>query len=244
MKLGLKLGTVVLALLGVAQGAEVAVLYNGFSIRHERRQVLNDVMRLYISGNNYVDVPTVQIVRFDPDDSPVPIASRSSAGTPQPGAPTRPVSELVNQASDRHLIDADLIASVIQAESRANPRAVSPKGAQGLMQLMPETATRLGVTDPFDPTANVDAGTRYLRELLERYDYDLIRALAAYNAGPQRVEQYRGVPPYRETRAYVARIVHDFNRKKLAQRRAAARVQTARKAAKKAPARTAAGSAP
>ncbi len=84
------------------------------------------------------------------------------------------------------------------------------------MQLMPQTASQLGVHNSFDPQANVEAGTRYLRELLERYNFDLIKALAAYNAGPQRVEQYNGVPPYYETKAYVARIVRDFNQKKLA----------------------------
>jgi soluble lytic murein transglycosylase-like protein len=99
---------------------------------------------------------------------------------------------------------------------------VSPKGAQGLMQLMPQTASRLGVVNSFDPSDNLEGGTRYLRELLERYNFDLIKALAAYNAGPQRVEQYHGVPPYYETQAYVARIIRDFNRKKLAERKATA----------------------
>ncbi len=89
------------------------------------------------------------------------------------------------------------------------------------MQLMPQTASQLGVHNAFDPQANVEGGTRYLRELLERYDFDLIKALAAYNAGPQRVEQYGGVPPYYETKAYVARIVRDFNQKKLAAKAAA-----------------------
>ena len=87
---------------------------------------------------------------------------------------------------------------------------VSPKGAQGLMQLMPGTASQLGVPNAFDPQANVEGGTKYLRELLERYNFDLVKALAAYNAGPQRVEQFGGVPPYYETRAYVARIVQGF----------------------------------
>jgi soluble lytic murein transglycosylase-like protein len=100
------------------------------------------------------------------------------------------------------------------------------------MQLMPQTANDLGVNNSFDPDANVEGGTRYLRELLERYDFDIVKALAAYNAGPKRVEQYRGVPPYYETRAYVARIIRDFNRKKLAEQRAAA---GAAKATKKKP---------
>jgi soluble lytic murein transglycosylase-like protein len=90
------------------------------------------------------------------------------------------------------------------------------------MQLMPQTASQLGVANAFDPGANVEGGTKYLRELLERYNFDLIKALAAYNAGPQRVEHFHGVPPYYETQAYVARIIRDFNRKKLAERKAVA----------------------
>ena len=123
---------------------------------------------------------------------------------------------MVTAASDKHQIDPDLITSVIHAESSFNPKARSPKGAQGLMQLMPETASRLGVADAFDPSANVEGGTKYLRELLLQYHGDMVKALAAYNAGPQRVQQYNGVPPYR-TRAYVAKVVKEFNRKKLAE---------------------------
>ena len=126
------------------------------------------------------------------------------------------LNEVVKAASGTYRLDPDLVNSVIRAESGFNVRAVSPKGAQGLMQLMPQTASELGVQNAFDPQANVEGGTRYLRELLERYDFDLVKALAAYNAGPQRVEQYGGVPPYYETKAYVARIVRDFNKKKLA----------------------------
>jgi soluble lytic murein transglycosylase-like protein len=125
---------------------------------------------------------------------------------------------MVSAASSRNNIDPDLIFSVIRAESGFNPNAVSPKGALGLMQLMPETAALLGVQNAFDPAANVEGGTRYLSQLLARYDNNLIKALAAYNAGPERVEQYRGVPPYAETRVYVARIIRDLNRKKSAQR--------------------------
>jgi soluble lytic murein transglycosylase-like protein len=126
---------------------------------------------------------------------------------------------IVNAASTRSQVDADFIASVIRAESGNNPHAVSPKGAQGLMQLMPGTASKLGVKNSFDPTENVDGGVRYLRELLLLYNNDMVKVLAAYNAGPQRVQQYKGVPPYRETHAYVARVINDYNRKKLAQRK-------------------------
>jgi soluble lytic murein transglycosylase-like protein len=130
------------------------------------------------------------------------------------------LDEVVRTASGTYHLDPDLVNSVIRAESGFNVRAVSPKGAQGLMQLMPQTASQLGVQNAFNPQANVEGGTRYLRELLERYNFDLVKALAAYNAGPHRVEQYGGVPPYYETKAYVARIVRDYN-KKLAAKNAA-----------------------
>ncbi len=194
-----------------AGASDLAVLRNGFSISHVRREVIGDVTRLYLSAESYVDVPTEEIVRFEKEE--VPLAP------PAPPAPSLP--ELVNRASDRHLIDPDLINSVIRAESDFNPKAVSPKGARGLMQLLPQTASRLGVKDSFDAGANIEGGTRYLRELLALYNNDLIKALAAYNAGPQSVQRYRGVPPYRETRGYVARVIREFNRKKLAQRAAA-----------------------
>jgi soluble lytic murein transglycosylase-like protein len=214
MKLMLQL--VIVGLLGApifARAADFAVLRNGFSIRHERREIVGSVTRLYLSAdrNGYVDVPTIDIDRFEQDLS-APAAAHGA----------QPMNEAINAVSSRHHLDPDLIDSVIHAESGFNPRAVSPKGAQGLMQLMPQTASRLGVANAFDPDANLEAGTRYLRELLERYNFDLIKALAAYNAGPQRVEQYHGVPPYYETQAYVARIIREFNRKKLAERKAAA----------------------
>ena len=196
-----------------ASAADVAVLRNGFSIRHERREIVGSVTRLYLGAdkNGYVDVPTSDIESFEEDIS-APAAAHSSQS----------VNEVVNIVSGRHHLDPDLINSVIHAESGFNPRAVSPKGAQGLMQLMPQTASRLGVSNSFDPGDNLEGGTRYLRELLERYNFDLIKALAAYNDGPGRVEQYHGVPPYYETQAYVARIIRDFNRKKLAERKAIA----------------------
>jgi soluble lytic murein transglycosylase-like protein len=210
-----------------AGAAEVAVLQNGFEIRHERREQVGAVTRLYLRNApdaGYVDIPSEQITNIHHDDTPPPAPPPVLAG---PSASSSPavaqnidVRQLVSAASDLHRVDPDLISSVIHAESNFNPRALSPKGAQGLMQLMPGTASRLGVADAFQPAANVDGGTRYLRELLLRYHGDVVKALAAYNAGPERVEQYRGVPPYHETHAYVARVVREFNRKKLAQEKA------------------------
>jgi soluble lytic murein transglycosylase-like protein len=130
------------------------------------------------------------------------------------------LDQLIREASSRHRLDPDFVNSVIKAESNFETRAVSSKGAQGLMQLMPGTASLLGVTNPFDPQANVEGGTTYLSQLLDQYNNDAVKALAAYNAGSHRVDQYHGVPPYAETQAYVARIVRDYNAKKLAQRNA------------------------
>jgi soluble lytic murein transglycosylase-like protein len=195
-----------------ASAAELALLRNGFSIRHEHRLVIGDNTRLFFDGDNasFVDVPTAEIEGFEKDLTQPAV---SEASPP----PVLDLNQVVNSASATYHLDPDLVNSVIHAESGFNSHAVSRKGAQGLMQLMPDTASRLGVANAFDPESNVGGGSRYLRELLERYNFDLIKALAAYNAGPKRVEQYRGVPPYSETRAYVARIVREYNRKKIAQ---------------------------
>jgi soluble lytic murein transglycosylase-like protein len=116
----------------------------------------------------------------------------------------------------RHNIDADLLASVVQAESGGNARAVSRAGARGLMQLMPGTASELGVKDSFAPEQNIGGGTAYLDAMLTRYGDNMALALAAYNAGPEAVDRYHGIPPYAETRAYVARVIREFNRRKRA----------------------------
>lgn len=188
-----------------------ATLKNGFSIHHLRHESLGTTTRLFTDDSNYIDVPTADIADIAESVEVLPVP-------PELEKPKPTIQEVVSAASDKHQIDPDLITSVIHAESAFNPKAVSPKGAQGLMQLMPGTASSLGVADAFDPQANVDAGTKYLRDLLLRYNGDIARALAAYNAGPLRVQQYHGVPPYRETRAYVAQIIKEFNRKKLSQR--------------------------
>jgi len=209
--------------------ADLAILRNGNSIRHDRRQIVGPTTRLYLSDSSsgYIEIPTDQILRFEHDDAPLPVspapaAARLTPLSPQAAIKSQPLStaglaDVLNGAGERNQIDPAFIASVIRAESGFNSRAVSKKGAQGLMQLMPKTAGELGVKNPFDPNANVEGGSKYLRELLEKYNFDVVKALAAYNAGPRRVDRYRGVPPYYETQAYIARIIRDYNRQKLAE---------------------------
>lgn len=245
MKLALQLALVVaIAASTCASGADLAILRNGNSIRHERRQVVGAVTRLYMgdSASGYIEIPSDQIERFEKDTAPDPVPVKIQTATSKTGpqttslslaTPTQPkiapvsLNQVVNGAGERHQIDPDFINSVIRAESGFNSRAVSKKGAQGLMQLMPQTASQLGVANSFDPDANVEGGTKYLRELLEKYHYDVNKALAAYNAGPRRVDQYRGVPPYYETQTYIARIIRDFNRRKIAENPALAKNITA-----------------
>ena len=208
-----------LALLATALHArETAIMRNGFSISHDHRQQLGATTRLFLteSDQEYVDVLSENIVSFEEEEIPAVIAS------PAKDAPrSATLDEVVDKAARENQLDSDFVQAVIRAESNGNVNAVSPKGAQGLMQLMPQTAFRLGVKNSFDPGENVSAGTKYLRQLLAQYHNDPVRALAAYNAGAGRVQQYRGVPPYKETRAYIANIIRDFNRRKLEQARLA-----------------------
>jgi soluble lytic murein transglycosylase-like protein len=128
--------------------------------------------------------------------------------SPSPSTRSNPMFEpLIRQHATQHGLQPDLVRAVIQVESAFNPQAVSPKGAMGLMQLMPTTAAMFGVINPFNPAENIRAGVSYLRQLLERYDHNEQLALAAYNAGPNAVQRYGNkVPPYRETQQYVKRI--------------------------------------
>jgi len=224
-----------------ATAAELAILRNGFSIRHEHRLVMGATTRLYFAADDssFTDVPTEEITGYEKDLLLPADGSQTTISIQvQPAKSAPALNQVVDSASATYHLDPDLVNSVIHAESGFNAHAVSPKGARGLMQLMPGTASHLGVNDAFDPEANVTGGSRYLRELLERYHFDLIKALAAYNAGPERVEQYRGVPPFRETRAYVARIVHEYNMKKIAQEKEAKQKQVTAGSTGKAASRT------
>ena len=201
-------------LVSSACARESAVLRSGFAISHDHHEQRGAITRLFLSSSDeeYVDVATDNISGFEKDDVPLatPLAEPRFTGPSSPD-----LDEIVERAARENQLDSDFVHAVIRAESRGNARALSKKGAQGLMQLMPQTAASLGVKNSLDPSENVNAGTKYLRQLLIRYKNDPVRALAAYNAGAGRVQQYQGVPPFRETHAYVAGVIRDFNRSKL-----------------------------
>lgn len=148
----------------------------------------------------------------DPAASALPHRWGPQQGGPVPAAVPPAYRGLIAEAARRYRVEPALIAAVIETESGFNPRAGSPAGAKGLMQLMDATARGLGVSDPFDPRQNVLAGTRFLRQLLDRYGGDLRRALAAYNAGPGAVDRYGGIPPYAETQRYVPKVLAALER--------------------------------
>lgn len=222
MKLARRLFPLVFLVLAASflQAGETALLRSGFSISHDHHEQRGMTTRLFLTASDeqFVDVPTDSIVSFEKDETPVALPQETVTFT---GPSSPDLDKIVENAARENQLDPDFVRAVIRAESNGNAKAVSRKGAQGLMQLMPETATELGVKNIFDPTDNVTAGTKHLRALLARYHNDPLRALAAYNAGAERVEQYHGVPPYRETRAYIASIVRDFNHRKMEQEQAA-----------------------
>lgn len=192
------------ALLATASAGEYAVLNTGARLRADRHETEGGKVRLY-SGAGYVEMDAARIQGFEPFDDPAPAATPAPVSVPEPPPPEATPAELADAAAIKYGLPPSLVRSVMAAESAGRPNAISPKGAIGLMQLMPGTARDLGV-DPHDPVQNVDGGTRYLRDLLLRFDGRLWHALAAYNAGPGAVEKYHDIPPYRETIQYVNRI--------------------------------------
>lgn len=212
--LTLALATFSLALSPVAHALDRVTLRNGFSYDCARHQPLDDGrVRLFLSGadSSYIDLPASEIASVATLPDPAPAAPALT-----PGGSTADVHALLSHAGAQHDIDVELLASLVHAESNGRAHAVSRTGAEGLMQLMPGTAQQLGVQDRFQPEQNINGGTAYLDALLTRYHDNLALALAAYNAGPAAVDKYHGVPPYRETRAYVARVMTEFKRRKLA----------------------------
>ncbi len=201
----------VLALAAPGFAAERITLQNGFDMVCDHRVVDGERTRLYMdaASTSFVEVGTASIAA----DEALPAAA--------PAIPVEPAAhevltagelhEVLTGAGATHHLDVDLLASVVHAESAGRVHARSRVGAQGLMQLMPATAATLGVHDPYAPTENVGGGAAYLDSLLTRYHDNLALALAAYNAGPGAVARWHGVPPYVETRRYVARIIREFN---------------------------------
>jgi soluble lytic murein transglycosylase-like protein len=223
-----------LAMSPLAYGMEHVTLRNGFELDCVRREIICDRIRLYMPASNYnaaetnfLEIAADAVVKVEEvPDPPQPAVANghiAKADEAKTNA-TRTVTEappakaeleqMLAHAGATHNIDADLLASVVRAESGWQVRAVSHAGAQGLMQLMPGTANELGVKDSFMAEQNIAGGTAYLDSLLVRYHDNIAMALAAYNAGPAAVDRYRGIPPYAETRAYVARVIREFNRRK------------------------------
>jgi soluble lytic murein transglycosylase-like protein len=185
--------------------AEYIVLRSGQRLNVTGYQLIGAKYRLQMDGG-FVEVLAEEVLAIEPQEvfssvRPVPVG-------------TAPFADLIQAAASQYSVDVDLIESVITAESNFDPKAISRRNARGLMQLLPQTAARLGVKNIFDPRENIDAGTRYLRDLLRRYKNDLALTLAAYNAGPERVQQYGRIPPYAETQSYVRRVKSAYDKRK------------------------------
>jgi soluble lytic murein transglycosylase-like protein len=197
--------TAALLALAPAARAEIALLANGQTFKVSGHRAEGGLVWLSLRTGGEIALPSAQIRGYVPDEvvEEVERAAASSDGL-------NGLRQLATDTARRHGLDPALVLAVAGVESAFETRAVSPKGAQGLMQLMPGTAKDLGVADPFDPAANLDGGTRYLRELLAKYDGDVTKALAAYNAGPGAVARHQGVPPYKETRDYVKKVLRRY----------------------------------
>jgi hypothetical protein len=184
-----------------AARADYVVLRSGARLDVTGYEILPDRYILHLKGG-VAEVPLSEIVGIEPEEIFDPIEEPLNDKTP--------FEKFIRAAAKRYDMDADLIHCVVAVESNFNPKAVSPKKASGLMQLLPQTAAHYGVKNIFDPEENINAGTRYLKELMAKY-HDLTLALAAYNAGPDRVDQYgRRVPPFLETMKYVQRIAKSY----------------------------------
>jgi hypothetical protein len=181
---------------------DIALLTNGTMFKIKSHRVVGETVVLELKDGGEVGAAAELVRGFVPDEVVEEIVAEAIAAPA-----TRDLRTRIVEAALRHGLDPELVLAVVAVESNFQAAAVSPKGAQGLMQLMPRTAAQLGVRDAFDPEQNLDGGARHLRALVDLYRGDLRRALAAYNAGAGAVQRYGGVPPYRETRAYVDKIL-------------------------------------
>jgi hypothetical protein len=224
------------ALAPSCRAAESITLRNGFAMHCDHHAQVEGRVRLFLSPGegSYIEFPPEEVAAVDllPDPPSLSASVVSPSANPNANLGTKlspaDLAEMLAKAGEVHNLDVDLLASLVKAESGGNARAVSRTGARGLMQLMPSTAAGLGVSDSFEPGQNVRGGSAYLDALLIRYHDNMALALAAYNAGPAAVDKYHGIPPYRETQAYVARVIHEFNRRVLARENQARNAQTRR----------------
>lgn len=197
--------------------ADIIVLTSGRTLSVKGHQVKGDSIVLSLRGGGDITCDRSLIAKILPDEVPHPepaseADAKAEASEPQssPDAASllqaTPYGEIIAAMSEAHGVDPLLVRALIQVESNYKPRAKSPKGAMGLMQLMPATARTYNVRNPFDPKANIEAGIKHLKSLLDRFS-DVKLALASYNAGQGAVERFNGVPPYRETKSYVSKIL-------------------------------------
>ena len=205
--------TFALACTAVPAAAEIVHLTSGRTLSVKDHRVEGDSIVLTLRSGGEVTCDRTLVEKIVPDEVPHPepaaVAAFQVAETPIVGRGAvlerTPYGEIIARVSEAHGVDPLLVRALIQVESNYRPRAKSHKGAMGLMQLMPSTAREYKVRNPDDPSANIEAGIKYLKSLIDRYGEPL--ALAAYNAGPAAVQKFRGIPPYRETRNYVSKIL-------------------------------------
>ncbi|HEY7162437.1 MAG TPA: lytic transglycosylase domain-containing protein [Acidobacteriota bacterium] len=207
-------GFVLLAVLSViliipdAQGSNLVVLQSGKTMKAASYSVEGETVRL-IDEKSEIAIPLnwVREIRTIADPEPPSVLPQMAAVDENLDNDFQ-YSDLVLSLSKKHEVDWKLVAAVMKAESNFNPHAVSPKGAQGLMQLMPATARLYRVTDPYDPIQNIDAGVRHLKMLMNRFPGKLDLVLAAYNSGEKTVDHFKGIPPFSETQSYVKKVLH------------------------------------
>lgn len=198
---------------GMARAAQVVLFADGRTMTVERVEQRDGMIVLILEGGGSIAVPPHRVANW----SELGISPAERSGAPRRGNDSWRLragsfADAIGVAAQRHDVDPVLLTAMAEVESAFDPRAVSHKGALGLLQLMPQTAERFGVGDAFDASQNVEGGARYLRWLLERYEGRTELALAGYNAGEAAVDRYQGIPPYPETRAYVARVLESVSR--------------------------------
>ncbi len=198
--------------ISTANAANLLILESGKTMRAHSYSVEGETIRISVNEKSEIAIPLswVREIRTVPDPEPPAPVQQTVAVQADPVSEFE-YADLIVSLSKKHEVDWKLVAAVMRAESNFNPQAVSPKGAQGLMQLMPATARFYRVTDPYDPVQNIDAGVRHLKMLLHRFPGKLDLVLAAYNSGEKTVNHFKGIPPFSETRSYVKRVLHWMN---------------------------------